>query len=203
MNKTSILVADDHEVVRAGLAAVLGFQKDFTICGQAENGETAVAMSRELLPDVVVMDLMMPRKDGVEATREILKASPSSRIVVLTTYASSFELRRVLAAGAKGALSKDRPNSELISAIRTVAAGGSFISPDITAQLEDKPISELSDRQLEILAALSRGLSNRDIAIMLDITEDGVKAHMKTIFSKLDVANRLEAASYAITHQLI
>lgn len=203
MKKISILIADDHEVVRAGLSAIFRFQKDFAIVGEAENGDEAVKLARRLAPDVVVMDLMMPVKDGVTATREIIAASPSSKILILTTFATSADLRRALDAGASGAVSKDVPNSELIAAIRTVASGKRTVSSDIESQLNAAEVPALTERQQDILQALTRGLSNQDIAKMCGISEDGVKAHMKTIFAKLNVSNRLEAAAYALKHRLV
>lgn len=203
MKKISILIADDHEVVRAGLSAIFRFQKDFAIVGEAENGDEAVKLACRLVPDVVVMDLMMPVKDGVTATREIISANPSSRILILTTFATSADLKHALDAGASGAVSKDAPNSELIAAIRTVADGRRAVSSDIESQLNAAEVPSLTERQQDILQALTRGLSNQDIAKMCGISEDGVKAHMKTIFAKLNVSNRLEAASYALKHRLV
>ena len=203
MKKISILIADDHEVVRAGLSAIFRFQKDFAIVGEAENGDEAVKLACRLAPDVVVMDLMMPVKDGVTATREIIAASPSSKILILTTFATSADLRRALDAGASGAVSKDVPNSELITAIRTVARGKRTVSSDIESQLNAAEVPALTERQQDILQALTRGLSNQDIGKMCGISEDGVKAHMKTIFAKLNVSNRLEAAAYALKHRLV
>lgn len=203
MKKISILIADDHEVVRSGLAAIFGFQKDFTVVAEAKNGEEAVRLAKRHQPDVVVMDLVMPVRDGVEATHEIVAAVPSARVLILTTFATSADLQRALDAGAAGAVSKDAPNRELVAAIRAVARGERAVSSDIENQLDAAEGPNLTDRQLEILQALTRGLSNLDIAKMCGISEDGVKAHMKAIFAKLNVSNRLEAASYALKHQLV
>lgn len=203
MKKISILIADDHEVVRSGLAAIFGFQKDFTVVAEARNGEEAVRLTKRHRPDVVVMDLVMPAKDGVEATREIVAAVPTARILILTTFATSADLQRALDAGAAGAVSKDAPNRELVAAIRAVARGERAVSSDIENQLAAADMPALTDRQQEILEALTRGLSNLDIAKMCGISEDGVKAHMKTLFAKLNVSNRLEAASYALKHKLV
>ena len=203
MKKISILIADDHEVVRSGLAAIFGFQKDFTVVAEARNGEEAIRLAKRHRPDVVVMDLVMPVKDGVEATREIVADVPTARILILTTFATSADLQRALDAGAAGAVSKDAPNRELVAAIRTVACGERAVSSDIENQLAAADMPVLTDRQREILEALTRGLSNLDIAKMCGISEDGVKAHMKTLFTKLNVSNRLEAASYALKHKLV
>ena len=203
MKKISILIADDHEVVRSGLAAIFGFQKDFSVVGEARNGDEAVRLARRHRPDVVVMDLVMPVKDGVEATREIAAEVPTARILILTTFATSADLQRALEAGAAGAVSKDAPNRELVSAIRAVAQGERAVSSDIENQLNAAETPNLTDRQQEILEALTRGLSNLDIAKMCGISEDGVKAHMKALFAKLNVSNRLEAAAYALKAQIV
>ena len=203
MKKISILIADDHEVVRSGLAAIFGFQKDFTVVAEARNGEEAIRLAKRHQPDVVVMDLVMPVKDGVEATREIVANVPTARILILTTFATSADLQRAIDAGAAGAVSKDAPNRELVAAIRAIARGEHAVSSDIENQLAAADMPVLTDRQQEILEALTRGLSNLDIAKMCGISEDGVKAHMKTLFTKLNVSNRLEAASYALKHKLV
>ena len=203
MKKISILIADDHEVVRSGLAAIFSFQKDFTVVAEARNGEEAIRLAKRHQPDVVVMDLVMPVKDGVEATREIVANVPTARILILTTFATSADLQHALDAGAAGAVSKDAPNRELVAAIRAIARGERAVSSDIENQLAAADMPVLTDRQLEILQALTRGLSNLDIAKMCGISEDGVKAHMKTLFAKLNVSNRLEAASYALKHKLV
>lgn len=203
MKKISILIADDHEVVRSGLAAIFGFQKDFTVVAEARNGEEAIRLAKRHQPDVVVMDLVMPVRDGVEATHEIVAAVPTIRVLILTTFATSSDLQRALDAGAAGAVSKDAPNCELVAAIRAVARGERAVSSDIENQLDAAESPNLTDRQLEVLQSLTRGLSNLDIAKMCGISEDGVKAHMKAIFAKLNVSNRLEAASYALKHQLV
>jgi len=204
MKTTSILIVDDHEVVRSGLAAIFGFQKDFAVVGAAENGAEAIRLAKRLKPDVIVMDLVMPDTDGVVATREILGENPLVKILILTTYATSIDLKRAIDAGAVGAISKDMPNKELIAAIRTVANGGRAVSPDIENQLAViAEIPTLTDRQLDVLASIARGLTNQDIAVKLGISEDGVKAHLKTLLSKLGVSNRSEAAAYALKLQLI
>ena len=203
MKKISILIADDHEVVRSGLAAIFGFQKDFSVVAEAKNGEEAIRLAKRHQPDVVVLDLVMPVRDGVEATHEIVAAVPTARVLILTTFATSADLQRALDAGAAGAVSKDAPNRELVAAIRAVARGERAVSSDIENQLDAAECPNLTDRQLEVLQALTRGLSNLDIAKMCGISEDGVKAHMKAILAKLNVSNRLEAASYALKHQLV
>ena len=204
MSTINILIADDHEVVRTGLAAIFGFDKNFKVVGQAENGRDAVRLAQSLKPDVVIMDLMMPQMNGVDATREILSSQTKTRVLILTTYAEATDLRRAIDAGAAGAISKDSPNRELVAAIKKVAAGERAFSPDIENQLAvDPDVPTLTSRQMDILHSLTRGLTNHDIAKQFGITEDGAKAHMKAIFTKLGVANRSEAADYALQHHLV
>ena len=203
MKKISVLIADDHEIVRTGLAAVFGFQDDFTVVGEATDGEQAVATARELKPDVVIMDLMMPVKDGVEATREILSAQPSARVAILTTFATSARIIDAIEAGASGAISKDTPNTELIAGIRRIAAGEQVLSADIRDLVQAEESAKLTKRQEEILHYIAKGLSNRDIASMLGISEDGVKFHLRSLFAKLGASNRAEAIAIALRKNLM
>ena len=192
MSTIKILIADDHEVVRTGLAAIFGFDKNFKVIGQAENGQDAVRLAQSLKPDVVIMDLMMPLMNGVDATREILARQPRMRVLILTTYAEATDLRRAIDAGAVGAISKDSPNRELVAAIKKIAAGERAFSPDIENQLAvDPEIPTLTSRQRDILHSLTRGLTNQDIAKQFGITEDGAiycqtlkSTAMKNFFSK-------------------
>lgn len=204
MKKHTILIADDHELVRSGLSLVLGYQKDFTVVGAASNGEEAVAAALALRPDLIILDLMMPAKDGTQATREILAAFPSARIVILTTYATSFEILAALDAGAYGALSKDISNADLVQSLHDVLAGRHVLSPDIqnliAANLES---SALTARQVEILEMLARGLSNHDIATTLRLSENGVKFHLRGLFAKLGAATRTEAVAVALRRRLL
>lgn len=204
MKKHTILIADDHELVRSGLSLVLGYQKDFTVVGAASNGEEAVAAALALRPDLIILDLMMPAKDGTQATREILAAFPSARIVILTTYATSFEILAALDAGAYGALSKDISNADLVQSLHGVLAGRHVLSPDIqnliAANLES---SALTARQVEILGMLARGLSNHDIATALRLSENGVKFHLRGLFAKLGAATRTEAVAVALRRRLL
>lgn len=204
MKKHTILIADDHELVRSGLSLVLGYQKDFTVVGAASNGEEAIAAALALRPDLIILDLMMPAKDGTQATREILAAFPSARIVILTTYATSFEILAALDAGAYGALSKDISNADLVQSLHDVLAGRHVLSPDIqnliAANLES---SALTARQVEILEMLARGLSNHDIATALRLSENGVKFHLRGLFAKLGAATRTEAVAVALRRRLL
>lgn len=199
-----ILIADDHTVVRTGLRTILGLQKGFKVVGEAIDGEDAVSAVRRLHPDVVIMDLMMPVMDGVRATEKIIQNHPETRIVILTTYTSSDDISRALSAGALGALAKTANNAELVAAIRSVVQGKQYISPEIAQTLEDDPPTrELTAKQLDILHAVTRGLTNDEIANMLEISPNSVKKQLKSIFAKLGVATRAEAATIALRKHLL
>ena len=204
MDKTKILIADDHAVVRMGLAALLGAEKDFAVVGQSSSGASAIADADRLAPDVIIMDLMMPKKDGVEATDEIHRAHPEIKIIILTTFSTSDGIARALEVGAAGALMKTSEGPELVKAIRTVLAGRQVVSEDIRKLFaSDPPVRELTPRQLEILMAMSRGHSNREIAVQFHIREDVVKQHTISIFAKLGAANRTEAVAIALRKHLL
>ena len=203
-NPIRVLIADDHTIVRAGLAALLGTERDITVVGQAKNGVEAVREAVRLQPDVVIMDLMMPKMDGVEATTEIAGKAPAAKVIVLTTFGTSDGIAHALDVGAKGAILKNADNAQLISAIRKVAKGGEFVSPEIRQQLAvDPPIPSLTPRQKEILASMVRGLTDRDIARQLGIRQDGVNEHVSAILQKLGAANRTEAVAVALRKHLL
>ena len=202
-DKTSILIADDHLIVRTGLAALLGTERDFQVVGQAKNGIEAVREAVRLRPDIVIMDLVMPKKDGVEATAEISEKAPGSRVILLTTFGTSDGIAHALAAGAKGAILKNADNAELVRAIRKVHNGGEFVSAEIKQQLAvDPPIPQFTQRQNEVLAAMVRGLTDRDIAHQLGIRLDGVNDHVRAILAKIGAANRTEAVAIAMRKHL-
>ena len=204
MKNIRVLIADDHAIVRHGLCALLGTEHGIEVVGEAKDGNEAVARAKHLAPDVVIMDIVMPRKDGVEATEEIRAAVPSAKIVVLTSFGTSDKISRAIEAGATGALMKTAEDRELLSAIRTVANGGRVISPAVRKLIStDPPAPELTPRQLEILQAMARGLTNKDIARMFSIRTDGVNEHVLAILAKLGAANRTEAVATAIRKQLI
>ena len=204
MKNIRVLIADDHAIVRHGLCALLGTERGIEVVGEAKDGNEAVARTKQLAPDVVIMDIVMPRKDGVEATVEIRAAIPSAKIVVLTSFGTSDMISRAIEAGATGALMKTAEDRELLSAIRTVASGGRVISPAVRKLIStDPPAPELTPRQLEILQAMARGLTNKDIAKMFSIRTDGVNEHVLAILAKLGAANRTEAVATAIRKQLI
>lgn len=204
MKNIKVLIADDHAIVRHGLCALLNTEHGIEVVGEAKDGNEAVARTKQLAPDVVIMDIVMPRKDGVEATVEIRAAVPSAKIVVLTSFGTSDKISRAIEAGATGALMKTAEDRELLSAIRTVANGGRVISPAVRKLIStDPPAPELTPRQLEILQAMARGLTNKDIAKMFGIRTDGVNEHVLAILAKLGAANRTEAVATAIRKQLI
>ena len=203
-DKISILIADDHLIVRTGLAALLGTERDFQVVGQAKNGIEAVREAVRLRPDIVIMDLVMPKKDGVEATTEISEKAPGSRVVLLTTFGTSDGIAHALAAGARGAILKNTDNAELVRAIRKVHNGGEFVSAEIKQQLAvDPPIPQFTQRQNEVLAAMVRGLTDRDIAHQLGIRLDGVNDHVRAILAKIGAANRTEAVAIAMRKHLL
>jgi len=203
-NKIKVLIVDDHAVVRLGLSTLLGYQEDLTVVGEADDGESAVRLSQETKPDVVIMDLVMPGVDGVAATRRIREMDDSVKILILTIFGTSVDVARAIAAGANGAIMKDASNEDILSAIRTIATGKSVLSPEIEKSIKDEPVPpELTQRQLEILQSVTRGLSNPEIAKQFGITVDGAKAHLKIIFSKLGAANRSEAITIAMRKHLL
>lgn len=202
--KVKIVIVDDHAVVRAGLASVLGFESDLSVVGDAADGETAVAAAVRYGPDVVIMDIMMPGMDGATATAEIKRQAPSVRVLALTSCGSAEELRRVLDAGADGVLMKSVSNPCLTDAIRRVASGERVVMPEIEKMVEELPAdADLTDRQREILDSVTKGLRNQDIARNFGISLPCVKKHMRTIFAKLGVTSRAEAVSTALRRRLL
>ena len=203
-NKIKVLIADDHAVVRMGLASLLGTSKPIEVVGEAFDGEDTVRKAQKLKPDVVVMDLVMPRKDGIVATTELHEKLPEAKVLILTTFSSSENIAKALKAGATGAVLKSSSNDELIGAILNVARGERYLSADIEHLLaDDPPLPDLSQRQLEILESISRGLTNREISKQLDISLESVKTHIKIILEKLGAASRTEAASTAQRKHLL
>ena len=204
MKPVSVLLVDDHALIRRGLTDLIRYESDLNVAGEASNGQEAVEAARKLNPDIIVMDLMMPEMDGVEATRRIKAERPDSRILILTTFGTSADVARAMAAGASGAIMKDAETDDQLAAIRAVAAGGKAFSPGIEKALNElQPTSDLTDRQLLILESVTRGLTNRDIATMLGISADAVKQHLAAIFTKIGAANRSEAVSIALRKHLL
>jgi DNA-binding NarL/FixJ family response regulator len=199
-----VLVADDHPVVRAGLGAVIAEQDDLELVAEAENGANAVDLFREHRPDVTLMDLRMPVMDGVEAIRAITTEFPDARILALTTYEGDADIRRALEAGASGYLLKDMLLTEVLTAVRAVWRGERVIPIAVAARLAEFPErSDLTEREAEVLQLVARGLSNKEVARAIGRTDETVKIHLKNAFAKLDVADRTEAVTVALTRGLI
>lgn len=202
--KIRILIADDHSLMRVGLNALFSHQADMTVVGEACDGLEAVRLADELSPDVVVMDLMMPKLDGADATRRILDVTPDAKVVILTSYGTSDDLVRAVANGAKGAMIKSMPIEEIVDAIRAVHAGGESFPPEVRQLVAETPRPTiLTERQREILHSATRGLTTEDIAKQYNISVSCVLKHFTSIFRKLDVTNRTEAISVALRKQLL
>ena len=202
--KIKVMLADDHLVVRMGLAAIISLEKDMSVVAEADNGLDAVRLAAEKKPDVIVMDLMMPKLDGAKATEQILAADPEAKVIILTTFGGSIDVKHAIDAGAKSALVKATSQSDLIDAIRRTANGESIICSEIGNTLEvDADSVELSERQLEILNYVAKGLNNREIAETMHVSRDCIKAHLKTVFTKLGVASRSEAAALAVNRNMV
>ena len=207
-----VLIVDDHPIVRQGLATVLEQQEDIAVVGQAADGVEAVAQARDLLPDIILMDLQMPQMDGVEAIAQILGDELDTNIIILTTYATDDYIFRGIEAGARGYLLKDSPPDEVVKAIRTVHRGDSLIEPRVASRLLDRlgqlshpppPESVLSQREIEVLQVMSTGAANKEIASQLLIGQSTVKTHIVRIFNKLGVNGRTEAVAEAVKKGII
>lgn len=208
MNKIRILLADDHSIMRVGLSSLLSREKDMIVVGEAENGEEAVSLSREIKPDVVVMDLMMPLLSGSEATRLITAGDSAEnkkpRVLIFTSYGTSADLARAVMNGASGVLLKNAPTQDLPQAIRKVYAGEKVLSPDVCALLTEEMSSPgLTNRQLQLLELAARGFTNQEIANQLNVSLITVKKQFSDIFVRLNVSNRSEAISFALQRHLI
>ena len=213
-----VLVADDQTLVREGLVTLLGLLPGVEVAGAARDGEEAIELAARLRPDVVLMDLRMPRMDGVEATRRLAAAEPAARVVVLTTYADDESIFAALQAGALGYLTKDSSADDIARAVRTVHAGQALLEPAVQRRLIESlrerpppalappapppPPDDLTPREVEVLGLIAQGLSNRDIAARLFVSEATVKTHVNNIFSKAGVRDRAQAVRYAFDHGL-
>ena len=203
-NKIRVLVADDHAIVRTGLVTLLGRAADIEVVGEANDGNDAVAKAMKLNPDVVVLDLVMPRKDGVAATAELHAKRPDMKILILTSFGTSEEITKAFSVGAQGAILKSSPNAELMASIRDIAAGKRVVAPEIDNMLaNDPPVPDLSPRQREILESITRGLTNNQIAMQFDISPESIKTHINKLFKKLGAASRSEAVSIALRRHLL
>lgn len=199
-----ILLADDHPIVRDGLAAVIEDQPDMTVVAQAATGDGAAALALQLRPDVVLMDLRMPGMGGVNAIRALRAQWPQARVVVLTTYDGDEDIYRALQAGARAYLLKDTPRADLLDAIRAVHQGQTRIPPEVAAKLAERVAGqELTARELDVLRLLVLGHSNREIAAALHVGEGTVKFHVNNILGKLGVQDRTQAATEALRRGIV
>jgi DNA-binding NarL/FixJ family response regulator len=207
MRPIRLLVADDHPVVRDGLRAMLATQPDMELVGEAATGTEAVELARALRPDVVLMDLQMPKLDGPAAIATLRQQAPEVRVLVLTTFGTDADITRAVDAGATGYLLKDAPREQLFGAIRAAARGEAVLSPSVATRVLGRmraPAEEaLSPRELEILGAVARGLSNKDIGRQLYVSEATVKTHLLRVFSKLGVDDRTAAVTVALERGII
>jgi DNA-binding NarL/FixJ family response regulator len=212
-----VLVVDDHALFRRGLEMVLAQEQDIDVVGEAADGGEALEMAQELLPDVILMDVRMPRRGGIEACSAIKGVIPSVRIVMLTISDEEADLFEAVKAGASGYLLKEISIDEVATAIRAVAGGQSLLSPSMASKLlsefatmarrgkeaEQVPLPRLTERELEVLKLVARGLNNRDIAKELFISENTVKNHIRNILEKLQLHSRMEAVVYAVREKLL
>ncbi|KGR75743.1 response regulator [Ureibacillus sinduriensis] len=206
-----VLIADDHHVVRRGLLFFLKTQKDIEVIGEAKNGIEAVELVDALQPDIVLMDLVMPDMDGIQATKKIKGKWPQVHILMLTSFSDKDHVLPAIEAGAAGYQLKDIEPDELVNSIRQIISGENIIHPAATTQLEETLREEenlphvknaLTPRERDVLAELTKGKSNREIASSLFVTEKTVKTHISNIFTKLEVQDRTQAALYAVKHGL-
>jgi NarL family two-component system response regulator LiaR len=203
----TVLIVDDHSVVRQGVRAFIETQPDITVVAEAESGEAAIKLAAEHAPDVVLMDLVMPGLDGVEATRLVKQASPRTQVIVLTSYHQDEHIFPAIRAGALSYLLKDVEPRELADAVRKAARGEATLHPRVASRVVQElhgarrdatnPFTELSERELDVLRLIADGLSNADIAERLIISDKTVKSHVSNILNKLHLADRTQAAVFA------
>lgn len=209
MDKIKLLIVDDHQMVRLGLSSFMNIQPDIEVVGEAADGESGYLKAKNLKPDVILMDLVMDRLDGIGATQKILAEMPEQKILILTSFLDDEKVFPALAAGAKGYILKTSQAAEIASAIRKVASGQDVLSgavkEKINQQKHRKPelYDNLSKREMEVLKILAQGLSNQEIADQLFISLKTVKTHVSNIFNKLEVNDRTQATIYAIQHKLV
>lgn len=215
MTPIRVLIVDDHQIVREGLHTLFAEEADFEVAGSASDGFTAIALAQETHPDVVLIDLVMPGMDGIEAIRHILKDDPRPRILVLTSFAGDDRVLEAIQAGATGYLLKDVLKADLLRALRDVASGRTALHPEVQEQLMRHVVETaneagassshhepLTKREEEVLRLIAKGNSNKEIASALSLTEGTVKGYVSVIFDKLGVADRTQAALYAVKHGL-
>jgi NarL family two-component system response regulator LiaR len=213
MDEITILIADDHPIVREGLRTLLSSQRGLKLVGEAVDGIEAVSMAQSLKPDIILMDLVMPRKDGIQAIREIKKTTPGARILILTSFAEDDRVLSAFKAGAIGYVLKDSLPQELLKAIQNVYRGEPSLSSPVTLKLlhelsgelgnEDVIEEELTEREIEVLKLVAQGLSNQEIADQLSLSEWTIRSRVSTILEKLQLTNRTQAALYAIKKGIV
>jgi DNA-binding NarL/FixJ family response regulator len=210
-NFIRVLIVDDHAIVREGLRTLLDEEPGIRVVGEAANGAEAITLVKRVHPDVVLMDLVMPEMDGIQATTRVREVNRHCKVLVLTSFADNARVHEAIAAGAMGYLLKDVLKPDLLRAIRNAAQGRSTLHPDVqqllmqqaTAQREPKLHDNLTEREMSVLRLIAHGKSNKEIASALFLTEGTVKGYISTILDKLDVEDRTQAALYAVRHKLV
>ena len=204
MKKTKILVADDHAVVRMGLVTLLESESDFEVVGEAGDGAEALTLARKVHPDVILLDMKMPKKDGVAVTVAVKAEQPQTKILILTSFSDTEDISKALDAGAEGTLLKNSDYADVAAAIRTVARGEKAVAAEVLKMIaEGTPERTLTERQTEVIDLLARGFTNSEIAKFLGISPDGVNDHIRGILRKLGAANRTEAVAIALRKHLL
>jgi NarL family two-component system response regulator LiaR len=205
-----VLLIDDHAVVRRGLSAFLSTYSEIAVVGEASSGAEGIELASRLLPDVVLMDLLMPEMDGIEATRRIRAAVPSAQVIVLTSYSEDERIFPAIKAGALSYLLKDVKPDDLVRAIKAARRGEATLHPSVAARLmreltdaRSSPLDELTEREREVLTYIAQGMSNAEIAARLNIGERTVKTHVSNILSKLHLQDRTQAALLALRERLV
>jgi NarL family two-component system response regulator LiaR len=212
MEAITVMLIDDHRVVRQGLRDFLELQDDIEVVGEASSGAEGVQLARDLLPDVVLMDLVMPGIDGVETTRQVKAVSPSSKVIVLTSFSDDNKVFPAIKAGAISYLLKDISPEELAHAVRAAQRNEAVLHPEVAAKLmqefsaprsDSPPVDQLTPREMDVLRLVAKGMSNKEIADTLIISEKTTKTHLSNILSKLHLADRTQVAIYALRKRLV
>ncbi len=203
MSKIRILLVDDHVLVRMGILTVTRLQPDMEVVAEVEDGEEAMDAFHKFKPDVVILDLRMPKIDGLELVGKIRNESRDAKILILSNYASGSDVSRAIQAGADGYVQKGMPLEQFLTAVRTVYAGERFVPPEIAVRLTSMVQSRLSEREIEVLRLVAKGLRNKEIADSLRITEATVKTHVASILNKLRASDRTAAVTLAVKEKLL